>query len=90
MKVIITLPCGQYNCGLSNVDKGEEESNRTDRRRRRQNRKMLRQGRGGYHIIHEEIERKTKAAKTKYFDLRENYWNEHNELVDKIRYDLIG
>jgi len=83
----------QYTCGLGNGNRNKTAAeNRTERRMKKYNKKLLKQGFSIRQPIPDNYWRnaKEKAKSEKYFDLRENYFDENHRLVDKLRYDLQG
>ncbi|KAL5252159.1 hypothetical protein ACHWQZ_G015078 [Mnemiopsis leidyi] len=81
-----------YTCGLRSGNKTSSE-NRTERRMRKYNKKLVKQGLSIRQPIPDNYFKSTKdqdKAGQKYFDLRENYFDEKHRLVDKMRHDLKG
>ena len=75
----------QYNCG--NLKKGTEKKG--DRRRRERKRRINKNTRWWEDVTKQKRFSEPKI-KEKFFDLRENWFNEKHVLVDKLRYDLVG
>lgn len=84
----------QYTCGLGNAGNKNKtaEENRTERKMKRYNKKLMKQGLNIRQPLPDNYWKanKEKPKSEKFFDLRENYFDKKNRLVDNIRHDLKG